>query len=146
MVRIAYSREKKIPNSTLLLSINDQKIDDFLEYQFYNDMTNTRKILIENKGVKKEVVFEPDEKIAIELEEPVYRQCENDCDFCFINGLPKGLRKKLYFTLYTPEVGKLEQQHPVIDPVGCARQGVAVFVEHQVDMAPGTIDVIYQQV
>ncbi len=97
MVRIAYSREKKIPNSTLLLSINDQKIDDFLEYQFYNDMTNTRKILIENKGVKKEVVFEPDEKIAIELEEPVYRQCENDCDFCFINGLPKGLRKKLYF-------------------------------------------------
>lgn len=97
MVRIAYSREKKIPNSTLLLSINDQKIDDFLEYQFYNDMTNTRKILIENKGVKKEVVFEPDEKIAIELEEPVYRQCKNDCDFCFINGLPKGLRKKLYF-------------------------------------------------
>lgn len=97
MVRIAYSREKKIPNSTLLLSINDQKIDDFLEYQFYNDITNTRKILIENKGVKKEVVFEPDEKIAIELEEPVYRQCENDCDFCFINGLPKGLRKKLYF-------------------------------------------------
>ncbi|GAI46802.1 unnamed protein product, partial [marine sediment metagenome] len=54
-------------------------------------------ILIENKGVKKEVVFEPDEKIAIELEEPVYRQCENNCDFCFINGLPKGLRKKLYF-------------------------------------------------
>lgn len=97
MVKVAYSREKKIPNSTLLLSINNQKIDDFLEYQFYNDITNTRKILIENKGVKKEVVFEPDEKIAIELEEPVYRQCENNCDFCFINGLPKGLRKKLYF-------------------------------------------------
>ena len=97
MVRIIHSDDARIPNSARLLSINNHKIDDFLEYQFYNDITNTRKILIENKGVKKEVVFEPDEKIAIELEEPVYRQCENNCDFCFINGLPKGLRKKLYF-------------------------------------------------
>lgn len=97
MVRVIHSDDARIPNSVRLLSINNHKIDDFLEYQFYNDIANTRKLLIENKGVKNEVVFEPDEKIAIELEDPVYRECENNCDFCFINGLPKGLRKKLYF-------------------------------------------------
>ncbi len=57
MVRIIHSDDARIPNSARLLSINNHKIDDFLEYQFYNDITNTRKILIENKGVKKEVVF-----------------------------------------------------------------------------------------
>ena len=33
---------------------------------------------------------------ACELEPPSVRRCANRCEFCFIEGLPKGLRKPLY--------------------------------------------------
>ncbi len=97
MIKVLHSGDKRIPNGALLLTINDQLIDDSLEYQFYNDTTKTRKLLIEHKDKKNEIIFKPNEEIMVNVEEPVYRQCENNCDFCFINGLPKGLRKELYF-------------------------------------------------
>jgi putative radical SAM enzyme (TIGR03279 family) len=46
------------------------------------------------------VVYEierPDGEImGVELEPPTIRRCANRCEFCFIEGLPKGLRKPLY--------------------------------------------------
>jgi putative radical SAM enzyme (TIGR03279 family) len=34
--------------------------------------------------------------MGIELEPPTVRQCANRCEFCFIEGLPPGLRRPLY--------------------------------------------------
>jgi putative radical SAM enzyme (TIGR03279 family) len=34
--------------------------------------------------------------MGVELEPPNVRRCANRCEFCFIEGLPKGLRKPLY--------------------------------------------------
>ena len=34
--------------------------------------------------------------MGVELEPPTIRRCANRCEFCFIEGLPKGLRKPLY--------------------------------------------------
>src|SRR5437867_8502832 len=31
-----------------------------------------------------------------DLEPPTIRRCANRCEFCFIEGLPKGMRKSLY--------------------------------------------------
>ena len=81
----------------MLIRINSHNINDILEYRFYNDRSKTRHLLFEYEGKKTELVFEPDQEITIQLDDPVYRQCENDCDFCFIRGLPKGMRKELYF-------------------------------------------------
>jgi len=97
MVKVIHSDDKRIPDGALLIMINDHAIDDPLEYQYYNDIAKTRKIVLKNKGTKYEVILKSDERIMLDIEEPVYRQCENSCDFCFINGLPKGLRKELYF-------------------------------------------------
>ena len=36
------------------------------------------------------------EPMGIELAPPTVRRCANRCEFCFIEGLPKGLRKGLY--------------------------------------------------
>src|SRR6185503_8209175 len=36
------------------------------------------------------------EPMGLELEPPTIRRCANRCEFCFIEGLPKGLRKPLY--------------------------------------------------
>jgi putative radical SAM enzyme (TIGR03279 family) len=97
MIKVCASKEPSIPVNALLIAINDQRIDDILEYRFYNDQSKTRRVLIEHEGHKTEVIFEPDKAISIQLEDPVYKECENNCDFCFINGLPPGLRKELYF-------------------------------------------------
>ncbi len=97
MIKVCASKEPSIPANSLLIAINDQRIDDILEYRFYNDRSRVRRVLIEHEGDKTEVIFEPDKTISIELENPVYKECENNCDFCFINGLPPGLRKELYF-------------------------------------------------
>ena len=34
--------------------------------------------------------------MGVELEPPTIRRCANRCEFCFIEGLPRGLRKSLY--------------------------------------------------
>lgn len=81
----------------MLIAINNQNIDDILEYRFYNDHSKTRRILFEYNGKKTELVFEPDRNITIQLDDPVYKECDNNCDFCFIRGLPQGMRKELYF-------------------------------------------------
>src|SRR5437588_2128019 len=42
---------------------------------------------------------EPDEDLGIEFERPAFDRmkiCNNTCDFCFIRGLPRGLRPSLY--------------------------------------------------
>ena len=97
MIKVCASEEPSIPANSLIIAINDQRIDDILEYRFYNDRSRVRRVLIEHESDKTEVIFEPDKAISIELENPVYKECENNCDFCFINGLPPGLRKELYF-------------------------------------------------
>lgn len=97
MIRCVTSDDKRIPVDSMLLTINGYAINDFLEFRFYNDRARMRTIAVRKDGTTREIVFELDEDIAVTLEEPVYRSCMNDCDFCFINGLPKGLRKELYF-------------------------------------------------
>lgn len=97
MVRVSASKDKRIPAGATLRAMNNREIHDFLEFQFYDDTSKTRIILIESNGKSKRITYEPREKIAITLESPLYRRCDNCCDFCFINGLPGHLRRELYF-------------------------------------------------
>ncbi len=43
-----------------------------------------------------EIEREGGDPMGVELEPPNVRRCANRCEFCFIEGLPKGLRKPLY--------------------------------------------------
>ncbi len=97
MVRVVTSKDKRISSGSNIITINDQKIEDFLEFQFYNDLTKTRLVQLKEDGRSRTEVYKPYQDIAVTLESPRYRQCDNQCDFCFINGLPRGLRKELYF-------------------------------------------------
>jgi len=97
MVRVIGSKDKRIPIDSILTTINDQRVDDLLEFQFYNDTSKPRQILIKLNGKIRRLVYKPHQPVAISLQPPRYRQCTNHCDFCFINGLPKHLRKELYF-------------------------------------------------
>lgn len=85
-----------------LLSINDAEIEDVFDYHFYvNDEELT--LLIEKPdGEQWELLIEKDyeEDLGIIFEQGLmdeYRSCRNKCMFCFIDQMPAGMRKTLYF-------------------------------------------------
>ena len=94
--------KKKIEKDDVLISINGNEINDVLDYRFY---INDTKLLLSLKtadGKSKLAMIRKDEFEDIGLEFETYlmdkqRSCKNKCIFCFIDQLPKGLRKSLYF-------------------------------------------------
>ena len=92
------AEEMEILPGTELLSVNGRELADFLDWEF---LTADEELVIEARFPDGgEVVFEIErpegEAIGVELEAPIVRRCANRCEFCFIEGLPKGLRKNLY--------------------------------------------------
>ena len=90
-----------LPGETLI-SINQNDICDILDYRFYETEKKLRILLQDTAGRKREVVIRKGEYQAIGLEFETYlmdqqHSCRNRCIFCFIDQLPKGLRKSLYF-------------------------------------------------
>ncbi len=83
---------------TELRAVNGREIADFLDWEF---LTADEELTIEvrlpdGEDVVFDVEWEPGEPFGLELEPPNIRRCANRCEFCFIEGLPKGLRKQLY--------------------------------------------------
>ena len=85
-----------------LISINENEVGDVFDYHFLvNDEELT--LLIEKPdGEEWELEIEKDyeEDLGIEFEQGLmdeYRSCRNKCMFCFIDQMPQGMRKTLYF-------------------------------------------------
>ena len=83
---------------TELKTVNGRKLADFLDWEF---LTAEDELLIEAAlPGGDELVLEierPDaESLGVVLEPPNIRRCANRCEFCFIEGLPTGLRRSLY--------------------------------------------------
>src|SRR3954471_9440260 len=81
-----------------LLTVNGRELKDFLDWEF---LTADDELVIEARQPDGEVVIyeveRPEgEALGVELEPPRVRICANRCEFCFIEGLPQGLRKNLY--------------------------------------------------
>ena len=92
------AQEIGIATGTELVSVNGREIADFLDWEF---LSADDELVIEARQPDGEpVVYEIErsegERMGLELEPPTIRRCANRCEFCFIEGLPKGLRKSLY--------------------------------------------------
>ncbi|MBR5437859.1 MAG: DUF512 domain-containing protein [Clostridia bacterium] len=95
----AYGRG--IKDGDVLLSLNRNPVNDFLDYQFY---AKESEVLVEfsrdgkskftriRKGEEEDLGLEFDSFLMDEQ-----RHCKNKCIFCFIDQLPSGMRKTLYF-------------------------------------------------
>lgn len=87
-----------INSGDLLLSVDGNEIEDVLDYDFY--MSSGRVSLDFLCGDKKKTVKTTKEKCGLEFETYLMDKqqgCKNKCIFCFIDQLPKGMRKTLYF-------------------------------------------------
>ena len=92
------AEELGIQVGTELLAVNGRPLSDFLDWEF---LTADEELVIEARQPDGEdVIYELErldgEPLGISLQPPSVRRCANKCEFCFIEGLPAGLRKPLY--------------------------------------------------
>lgn len=86
----------------LLVSLNGHEIMDVLDYRFYEIEPQLAVVVQDSTGKQREVLIKKREYDEIGLEFETYlmdrqHSCRNRCIFCFIDQMPKGLRKSLYF-------------------------------------------------
>lgn len=87
-----------INSGDLLVSVDGNEIEDVLDYDFY--MTDGKVSLEFLCGSRTKTVKTTKEKCGLEFETYLMDKqqgCKNKCIFCFIDQLPKGMRKTLYF-------------------------------------------------
>ncbi len=94
--------ELGLEEGDILLSIDEQPIEDVLDYYFLvNGEYITLQILTKDGEMAEcEVEKEEDEDLGLIFEDQFmgsYHHCHNKCIFCFIDQLPKGMRQSLYF-------------------------------------------------
>src|SRR5512144_1408111 len=83
---------------TELLAINGRELEDFLDWEF--PTAEEEFLLHVRQPDGEEIEFEIErplgESFGVSLEPARIRRCANRCDFCFVDGLPDGLRDVLY--------------------------------------------------
>src|SRR5688572_16158550 len=90
--------ELGIKPGTELLAVNGREVDDFLDWEF---LTADDSLLVharqpDGEELEFDIERPEGETLGVELVPPSVRRCANRCEFCFIEGLPKGLRRNLY--------------------------------------------------
>lgn len=85
-----------------VVSINGNEVRDVLDYKFYAYDTELSIVLLTPEGRSHTVHISKAEGEDLGLEFESYlmdrpRSCANRCVFCFIDQLPKGMRKTMYF-------------------------------------------------
>ena len=92
------AEEMGITAGTELIAVNERPLDDFLDWEFLTaeDEFALEVRLPDGEAVIFEIERPEGEPMGVILEPPTIRRCANRCEFCFIEGLPKGLRRPLY--------------------------------------------------
>ena len=86
----------------VLLTINDQSMEDIFDYHFLCSDENLKLLVRKTCGEEQECFVEKDysEDLGIGFENGLmdeYRSCRNKCIFCFIDQMPPNMRETLYF-------------------------------------------------
>ncbi len=83
---------------TELVSVNGRLLDDFLDWEFLTADEAFTLLVRQPEGDEVEYDIERslEDPLGVVLAPPRIRRCANRCDFCFVDGLPPGLREVLY--------------------------------------------------
>jgi len=83
---------------TDLLTINGREVEDFLDWEFLSADEQFLLHVRQPDGEEVEYDVERPEGLpmGVAVAPPSIRRCANRCDFCFVDGLPEGLRERLY--------------------------------------------------
>lgn len=97
----SHAEKAGIKSGETLLAINSNEIVDVLDYRFYQVNRQLSLEISDGENIRTvEITKGEYEEIGLEFETYLMDEqhsCRNKCIFCFIDQLPKGLRKSLYF-------------------------------------------------
>ncbi len=93
--------EMAIEVGDILLCINGQEIQDIIDYQFYSHDDYIELELQKTDGELwlLEINKDWDEELGLLFNDVIFdkmKTCQNRCLFCFVDQLPRGMRKTLY--------------------------------------------------
>lgn len=96
------AEEMEIEPGDVLVSVNGQVPEDVFDYRYLLNEEQVLVLIRKANGEEWELEIEKEyeEDLGLEFENGLmddYRSCRNKCIFCFIDQLPKGMRKTLYF-------------------------------------------------
>jgi len=93
------AEELNIKAGDILLEYNGQKFVDILDYYFLEGQESFT-LKVKSKGVEQEYFIEKDydETLGLSFKDDNLnlKICRNNCIFCFVAQMPRGLRKSLY--------------------------------------------------
>ena len=82
-----------------ILSFDGHKAEDLIDYLYYDEQEYfVMEVVSGEETVEFEVEKEVDETLGLTFESDnlAIKTCRNDCIFCFVSQMPKGMRKSLY--------------------------------------------------
>ncbi|MBP1743860.1 MAG: hypothetical protein H6Q58_838 [Firmicutes bacterium] len=96
------AEELELEPGDRLVKINGQEVKDILDYRFLMCDENVILEIVKSSGEIWELDVEKDfdENLGVVFKESIMdkaNRCSNNCIFCFIDQLPKGMRETLYF-------------------------------------------------
>ena len=102
VIKNSIAEEAGIVPGDYLLSINDTKIVDILDYDFLLKDENLLVLVEKKDGSLEEIEVEKDfdEDLGLEFEEELIdkpRLCRNKCVFCFMDQIPYSMRSTLHY-------------------------------------------------
>ncbi|GAB4405949.1 MAG: DUF512 domain-containing protein [Thermodesulfovibrionales bacterium] len=81
----------------VIVSINGHSVNDIIDFMFYSDGNDLDMVVRrKNKRLSFKLHIKEGQDIGVEIRPFKIRTCTNRCIFCFVNQLPRGLRKTLY--------------------------------------------------
>ena len=96
------AQEMGIEKGDVLLSVNDNEIEDVFDYRYLMKDEYVEVLVRKADGEEwlLEIDKDYDDDLGVEFENSLmsdYRSCTNKCIFCFIDQMPPGMRETLYF-------------------------------------------------
>lgn len=96
------AEEMEIEPGDVLLEIDGKSVEDIFDYRYLVESEELTVLIRKQNGEEWELEIEKeeDEDLGLEFDNGLmddYRSCRNKCIFCFIDQLPDGMRKTLYF-------------------------------------------------
>ena len=96
------AEEMGLEPGDVLLSVNGERVEDIFDYHYLTNDEYVVLLIRKENGEEWELEIEKEEQedLGLEFENGLmdeYRSCRNKCIFCFIDQMPQGMRKTLYF-------------------------------------------------
>ncbi len=93
------AQELGLKKNDIIEKINNKKMNDIIDFLAEETKSKIKLEIINNNNEHQVLVFKKDplEGFGLEFYDNFeIKECHNNCVFCFVNQLPKGMRKSLY--------------------------------------------------